>query len=116
MLPQVNRLRQRQEFQRIYREGKCCRGCCLTLRARRGDDRSPPRIGIVVSQKVSKKAVVRNQIKRRIRAALRQLLPQLPPGWQIVVSAKNRATQCEYEDFLRELEELFIQTEVLDGH
>ena len=38
---------------------------------------APARIGITVSQKVSKRAVVRNRLKRQVRAALRGLLPQL---------------------------------------
>lgn len=76
----------------------------------------PTRIGISVSQKVGKRAVVRNRIKRQIRAALRQLLPRLAPGWQLVIVAKPNASQCDYEEFLRELEQLLINAEVFDGH
>lgn len=36
------------------------------------NDRPGPRIGIVVSKSVSKKAVVRNKIKRKIRAYLEE--------------------------------------------
>lgn len=76
----------------------------------------PTQLGISVSQKVSKRAVIRNRIKRQIRAALRQFIPCLPLGWQIVIIVKPNATQCDYEDFLRELEQLLMNAEVIDGH
>jgi ribonuclease P protein component len=33
-----------------------------------------------------------------------------------VVVVKPSATQCGYEQFLQELEQLLINTEVMDGH
>lgn len=77
---------------------------------------TPTRIGIVVGQKVSKQAVVRNRIKRQIRAGLRQFLPRLSPGWQLVVIARPTAQECEYDEFLRELEQLLADIEGLNGH
>ena len=43
------------------------------------------RIHIVVSLKVSKKAVVRNKIKRRIREILREIKPHLPTGYDMLI-------------------------------
>ena len=78
----------------------------------------PTRIGISVSTKVSKRAVVRNRIKRRIAAALHQLLPKLLPGWRLVVVVKPTAAQqeCVTQQFLQELEQLLVQAEVFNGH
>lgn len=80
------------------------------------EDKPPTRIGISVSQKVSKKAVIRNRIKRQIRAAFRQLLPQLSPGWRLIVGVRTEASQCDYAQFLRELKQLLAKAEVLNGH
>jgi len=77
---------------------------------------TPTRIGIVVGQKVSKQAVVRNRIKRQIRAGLRQFLSRLSPGWQLVFIARPTAQECEYDEFLRELEQLLADIEGLNGH
>lgn len=128
-LPNVNRLREQHQFRTVYEQGRRQYGRCLSLRAIRGTkvgsskgrSRStaeipPPQIGIVVSQKVSKKAVIRNRIKRQIRAACRMLLSRIPPGWWLVIVAKPKAQTCEYKDFLRELEQLLIKAEVLHGH
>jgi ribonuclease P protein component len=74
------------------------------------------RFGITISQKVSKRAVVRNRLKRQVRAALQVLMPQLKSGLWVVIILRAAAVQCDYWQFLRELEQLFLDLEVLDGH
>ena len=75
----------------------------------------PTQLGISVSQKVSKRAVVRNLIKRRLRVAFFSLLPQMSSGWQIVIVVKPGAAECDYEQFLQELKQLLINAEVMNG-
>jgi ribonuclease P protein component len=72
------------------------------------------RFGISVSQKVSKKAVIRNLLKRQVKAALRQLLPQVAGGWSVVIGVRPSAQGCEYVEILRELEQLLTAAEVLN--
>jgi ribonuclease P protein component len=76
----------------------------------------PTQIGISISQRVSKQAVVRNRIKRQLRAILRQLLPYMAPGWRLIVVVKPGAAQCGYEQFLQELKQLLINAEVINGY
>jgi ribonuclease P protein component len=138
VLPKVHRLRQRQNFTAVYQKGGRYRTKHLTLRALRQAKLSrtscraplsgtealtatgprsplPTRIGIAISQKVSKRAVVRNRIKRQLRACLRQLLPQLSAGWDLVIIVHPQAVQCDYFQFLQELEQLLLDSEVLNG-
>lgn len=132
-LPQPNRLRHRRDFQAVYQKGIRRSGRFLTLRClpqrnnvinapalktllQRNEANLPTRIGISISQKVSKKAVVRNRIKRQIRAIFRQLLPKIAPGWQLVVVVRPEGRECEYAQFLRELKQLLAQAEVIDGY
>lgn len=77
---------------------------------------APAQIGISISLKVSKRAVVRNRIKRQIRAALRQLLPRLTAGWKLVIIVRPQAVECDYFQFLQELEQLLLDAEVLNGN
>jgi ribonuclease P protein component len=79
---------------------------------------TPPRIGISISTKVSKKAVVRNRLKRQIAAVLYELLPKLAPEWRLVVVVKPTAAQleCGSKQFLQELKELLVKAEVINGH
>ena len=130
MLPKVNRLWHPQDFKAVYARGVHRKTSHLTLRALRcsaGDDRPPDqepagqtarptRIGISISQKVSKRAVIRNRIKRQIRAAFRQLLPKLSAGWDVVIVVKPAALECNYGEFLQELEQLLVQAEVINGY
>lgn len=72
--------------------------------------------GVSISRKVHKRAVVRNRIKRQIHAALRHLLARVNGTWWVVVNVRTTATVCEYYDFLRELESLLVELEVLHGN
>lgn len=121
-LPQINRLKHHRDFRLVYERGESYRGSHLILRAlppsTSQPDRaiSPARIGLSVSQKVSKKAVDRNRIKRQLRAAFRELLPAIAPGWRLAIVVKPKATRCKYEHYLRELKELLLKAGILHGH
>jgi ribonuclease P protein component len=149
LLSQIHRLRKRQDFALTYQYGKRWRGRHFLVRTyrQRCFPMSPlpsTRIGIVVSQKVSKRAVKRNQIKRRLRAACRELWPNILPGWDVVITVQTSGAAnptpvgkgvkrplarsrdfphpplavlgCTYKDFLQELKELLAEAKVLDGH
>lgn len=123
MLPRANRLKHRRDFIAVYQKGIRRQTSHLALRALRFSEKAqqsqpqtPTRIGIVVSQKVSKRATVRNRIKRQIRAALRQLLPRIARGWQLVIVVRPTAQECDSSKFLQELKQLLANAEVLDGH
>ncbi len=137
-LPSAHRLKSRHDFQAVFREGVRRHGSYMTLRALRPStsmlpsqkaavktdnteesiEHPPTQIGISISTKVSKRAVVRNRIKRKIAAALHKLLPRLSPGWRLVFVVKPSATQqeCVTQQFLQELEQLLAQAEVFNGH
>ncbi|MBO1049103.1 ribonuclease P protein component [Dolichospermum sp. UHCC 0352] len=126
-LPKAYRLKSRQDFQAVFREGIRRHSSHFTLRALKPTLLTEPsldtaplatKIGIAISTKVSKRAVVRNKIKRQMTAALHQLLPKLVPGWRLVLIVKPTTTEseCETQKFLQELEQLLAQTEVLNGH
>jgi ribonuclease P protein component len=69
--------------------------------------------GISISRKVSKRAVVRNRIKRQLKAIIRRYLPDISPGWRVVIVVRSSAVECEFDDFLRELEYLLKKLNVL---
>ncbi|MBD2034899.1 ribonuclease P protein component [Leptolyngbya sp. FACHB-321] len=133
-LSKVNRLRSRQDFNAVYRRGIRRKSRHLTLLALQqlhsekflsGNvstrptpetaSAAPTRVGISISLKVSKRAVVRNRLKRWLKVAARSLLWKFPVGWDIVVLVQPEATQCDYRQFLQELEQLLINAEVCDG-
>ncbi|MGF1512116.1 MAG: ribonuclease P protein component [Elainellaceae cyanobacterium] len=133
-LPSVHRLKRRQEFDRIYRRGKRLSAHHFVLRTLRqtpdllrqvpdsgshlgaASRLAPSKVGVAVSLKVSKRAVVRNRIRRQVQAAVKQLLPRMSGGWLIVISARSAAAECDYWQFLGELEQLLTRAEVIHGH
>lgn len=119
MLPKQNRLRARQDFSRVYQKGIRLNRSALGLRAYRHPvdvrEQPPLRVGISISSKVSKRAVVRNRIKRQLRSAFRELLPELESGWDLVIVVYPNALQCDYPEFLQQLKQLLAQTEILHG-
>lgn len=122
-LPRAYRLRRRQDFQQVYQRGHRRAGTYMSVHSlahtRLQPAQSPQlasRFGVVISKKVSKKAVVRNLIKRRIKAAVRQLRPRLSTGCSVVVVCRSAIANCKYDEILRELERLLVAIEVIDGH
>jgi ribonuclease P protein component len=81
-----------------------------------GSSRINSRFGIVISKKVSKRAVVRNRIKRRIKGALRELIARIRPGCLVTIVCRSVITECEYDEILRELKKLLLALEVIDGN
>jgi len=84
MLKKSFRLKKAKDFQKIFKEGKLIKDDFLLLRFV-ANNRKESRIGIMVSQKVSKKAVLRNKIKRRIRAIIFNNLLKIKKGFDILI-------------------------------
>jgi len=82
------RLRKSSEFQRVRQQGRSITSRLLIL-AWASNDVAQLRIGFVVSKRISKRAVDRNYLKRLLGEAVRPLLPELTPGWDIVISARQ---------------------------
>ncbi len=121
-LPKAHRLRNRQDYRAVYDQGIRRYSPHLTLVAlwSKEQDNSvstqETKIGISISKKVSKKAVVRNRIKRQIKGVIRSNLSKIRPGWKIVIVVKPKAVKCKYEHFLRELEELLKESKIINGY
>ena len=82
------RLRKNSDFQRVRQQGHSISSRLLIL-AWMPNDLAQVRIGIVVSKRISKHAVVRNHIKRLLGEAIRAFLPELSGGWDVILSARS---------------------------
>jgi ribonuclease P protein component len=92
--PKTLRLRARREFLRVQDGGvKVSAGPLLALAL--GNDRGDTRLGLTVSSKVGN-AVVRGRIKRRLRELFRKRRAQLPRGVDLVLIARQSASQADF--------------------
>lgn len=128
-LPKEHRLKRRDDFSLIHQKGQRFKSAHLGLRvfkrsrhliapsAKQSEQvLLPTRIGVPVGLKVDKRAVVRNRIRRQVQAVLQQLLPWLQPGLDLLIVVYPQAVQCDYHQFLQELEQLLTEAEVLNGY
>ena len=115
-LPKRYRLTRPKEFSQVYKKGQQASSRHLVIKFIELPDSECSRFGITISQKVSKRAVVRNRLKRQVRAALQSLIPQLRQHLWVVIILRRGASECDYWQFLQELEQLFTKLEVSDGY
>jgi len=89
------RLTSSTDFQRVRRLGKSYAHPLIVLVALPSES-SSLRIGIAAGRSVGN-AVQRNQAKRRMRSAIQPWLEKLPPGWDLVLIARQPILAAPYD-------------------
>ena len=107
------RLRKKSEFQRVKQQGHSLMSPLLVL-AWMPNDIASTRIGFVVSKRIAKRAVDRNYMKRLLSEAMRGLLPRLPGGIDIVVSARQKANTANLRILEQDMLTLLRQAKLLE--
>lgn len=113
-LKRALRLRKSREFQQVRQRGRSITSRLLIL-AWLPNELASLRIGFVVSKRVSKHAVKRNYIKRLLSEAIQHVLPQLPIGWDIVVSARNFSTTADLHALEQDIVTLLHRARLLSS-
>lgn len=112
MLPISYRLTKRNDFQKVFENGKFFSiGSISLICAPNAQETS--RIGFVVSKKVSKKAVDRNRIRRILREALRPMVTLLKPGMDAVIMYRGTDMHPEFDQMSRLLSQLLKKSNLL---
>jgi ribonuclease P protein component len=95
------RLRRNAEFLAVRAEGRRldCGAFLLTWAARPGAEPSAtPRVGVVASRAAVGNAVHRNRAKRRLRAVFRKHQALVPPGLDLVLTARAALLRLEFAE------------------
>jgi len=111
MFGRKNHLRDKKEFEKIYKQGKTIIGDFLFLKIIK-NNLNTNHFGWVVSLKVSKKAVARNRIRRRLKEISRENSKDIKPGFNILIIAKPNIVDKEFQEIKKELEELFQKAKI----
>lgn len=105
MLPKKFRL-SREEFKDVMKNGRLISGSLAGVLVHHPSfliHYSSPKAGIIVSKRLSNKAVVRNKLKRRLRAALQIVLPEVHQEFHFVVLPNRRALTATVEELREEI-------------
>lgn len=97
MLPSSYRLTKSRDFEKVLKEKKSFFTPLFVLKTTE-NNLDCFRVGIIVSQKISKKATQRNKIKRILREAIRKHLKQIRSGFDIVILSRPAILNKEYKE------------------
>jgi ribonuclease P protein component len=111
MLFKENRLKKDKDFKRVFKEGKGAKEGFLFFKWA-PNKLKISRFGFVVSQKVSKKAVLRNKIKRRLREIIRARTPRIKKGIDGIFIASQGLIEKNYKELERLVDIIFKKTKI----
>jgi ribonuclease P protein component len=90
----------------VYQQGKTVRDPRCTLKYATNNRQKTYRLAVVVSKKISKKAVVRNRIRRRIYEIVRQREAHINQPFDMVLTVFDEGLMTESQ---HELETLILR-------
>ncbi len=102
----IETLKNKQDFNNVYKNGKMFGNRDFTLRYIK-NEKSTNRLGVVVSKKVSKKAVKRNKLRRQIKEYLSTINVKLAQGYDYLITVKPNSLGQSYQDLVKSLDHLF---------
>lgn len=97
MLKKINRMGLNKEFDRAFKTGQSFYSKVFSLKVV-DNDLPVSRLGILISTKVSKKAVIRNRFKRQIREIVQDNLPRLKNGKDLVIVVFPQILDKNFEE------------------
>ena len=112
MLSKQYRLKKKKDFDEVIKKGKFFKENFLVLKKAKNNLRWT-RVGFVVSQKVAKKAVIRNKIKRRLRETVGTNLSRIRPGYDIIFFSKKGIEEKEFLEIKKSIEKLLKKAKLL---
>jgi ribonuclease P protein component len=97
MLPKVNRIRKKKDFETIFKNSKSFKNNLFIFKIA-NNSLGLNRFGFVVSQKVYKKATVRNKVRRRLMEAIKSQMGSIKNGTDLVLIALSGIEKKEFSE------------------
>lgn len=102
MLPSAHRLRNNEDFDRVYRDGKSLRTALFRIIKTQGKAEET-RFGIVISNKTMRQAVKRNQKRRQAREALSRIVKRVEPGHDVVLVGQHKLADASFAEIAQDI-------------
>ncbi|MBU1132494.1 ribonuclease P protein component [Patescibacteria group bacterium] len=119
MLPKTNRITKQKEFDRFFGKNfHQVRGINLSsshlILKYYPNNRTVSRFGLLVSNKIDKRATARNRIKRQLRESIHLNLPNFKTNIDALIIAKPSIKNVESVDLRKELLNIFRKVKGYD--
>jgi len=112
MLPKKNRITKKKDFDKVFKKGKGLNGNFLFLKTFQNDQKFS-RFGFVISQKVSKKAVIRNKRKRTLSEIIREKMSLIEKGSDIIILTKPGIEKKDFQQIKEELDTMLFRAKLI---
>ena len=114
MLPPQNRLQKEKDIEKVFKKGKSFFLGNIGARLA-SNNLDVSRFTVVVSLKVSKKAVKRNKLKRRIREIIRnETLSKTKSGFDVVILTKPTLLNLNFAGLREAVLNLFKKAKLIE--
>lgn len=105
MLKRINRIGTKKEFEEVKEKGRAYQAPLLAMIIFKKEDEEK-KFGLVVSKRISKKAIIRNKIRRAVYEAIRGQLGKISSGVRGIVLVRTAIVGREVEEIEREIGEI----------
>ncbi len=112
MLSKENRLKNKKDFDKIFKKGKGFKQDFLFIKIFK-NDLDASRFGFIVSKKISKKAVARNKIKRKMRESVRLKIEKISPGYDLVFLPDINIKEKKFKEIDQIINKILIKAKIL---
>jgi len=113
MLPLKNRLKNKKDFEKVFKQGKGFKEDFLFLKVNKNNLKES-RFGFIVSLRVSKKAVLRNRVKRRLREIIKENLPKIRKGRDCVLIVQRSIRKKGFPEIKEATANLLKKAKILN--
>lgn len=111
VLAKINRLKKKRDFYLVFKKGKTQKGKFLILKYIKNNLKES-RFAFIISQKISKKTVVRNKIKRRLSEIVREKLKEFREKIDGIFIALSGIENQNFQVLKNDVEEIFKKLKI----
>ncbi|MDX1535233.1 MAG: ribonuclease P protein component [Candidatus Spechtbacterales bacterium] len=111
MIPKKNTLNTK-EFTQVIKNGKNYKGKFFFIKVLKNKDKKT-RIGVGVSKKLTKKAVLRNYYKRLLRHVIVEVLPTLDSDVDIVFIGQENIKSANFQELIKDANDIFKKANII---
>lgn len=117
MIPKTNRFHGHGSLRYLYKNGQTHRSRLFNLKLVKNTKRKNPRFVVVVSKKVSKKAVVRNRIRRRVYEYIQTQVPNFNDIYDMsFIVTSVEVAEMDYSELTDQLHQLLVEAKTIPNN